>query len=75
MWYDPLVPHSIPLGLLIRTADMLVVTLPTEEFKNLDCSQFKGQVILDPWRTLSSETIPGCVRHIPMGRYHGDNEL
>jgi len=63
--YDPLV-GILTLDHVLETADVLVVMLPLDEFKDL--SRAKAKVIIDPWRCVQ-KTQKNC-RYLPLGRYH-----
>jgi len=64
--YDPLLPlYRDNRDAIWKSADVLVVTLPLNEFKDL--SDTKARVIIDPWRHVLE--VPPGTQHIQPGNY------
>lgn len=52
----------------VKTADVVVITTPWDEFKTLTADDLRNRTVIDPWRAVSESAAAGAARHIILGR-------
>lgn len=58
----------------VEESDIIVITTPWEEFKNIEPSYFKGKgqqkILIDCWRILDPTKFKGIAKYLPIGVNH-----
>ena len=52
----------------VKTADVVVITTPWDEFKTLSGDDLRNRTVIDPWRAISEKAAASAAKHIILGR-------